>query len=76
METSVDTTELNENWKTKALLIGAGIGALVGLGGAYLLIQNADKRGKQVEVTSKKGLKLGLILLGFLRQVAQLDDGD
>ena len=76
METSVGASELNDSWKTKTLLIGAALGALIGVGGAYLLIQNADKRGEQVEVTSKKGLKLGLILLGFLRQVAQLEEGD
>jgi hypothetical protein len=76
METSVDVSEPNESWKSKTLLIGAALGALVGVGGAYLLIQNADKRGEQVEVTSKSGLKLGLILLGLLRQVAQLEEGD
>jgi uncharacterized membrane protein YadS len=76
METSAGASGLNESWRTKTLLIGAALGALVGVGGAYLLIQNADKRGEQVEVSSKKGLKLGLILLGLLRQVAQLEEGD
>ncbi len=75
MDNNGEGREANGDWKTKTLLYGALIGAVVGVGGAYLLIQNAEKRGEQVEVSSREGLKLGLILLGLLRQVAQLGEG-
>lgn len=68
----------NENtnsWKAKTLLLGALIGALTGLGTAYLLTQKAEKEGETLSLTSGQGLKLGLLILGTLRQVLQLDDG-
>ena len=34
---------MNENWKTRTLLIGAAVGIVSGLIGAYILIQAADK---------------------------------
>ncbi|HEY5571674.1 MAG TPA: hypothetical protein VIK64_01560, partial [Anaerolineales bacterium] len=62
------------SWKTKTMVAGAVVGALIGVSGAYLLIQNADKRGERVEVTTGSGIKLGLLLLGLLRQIAQLGE--
>jgi hypothetical protein len=48
---------------------------LIGVGGAYLLIQNAEKQGNVVSVTAGDGVKLGLMVLGVLRQVAALGEG-
>ncbi|HEY42648.1 MAG TPA: hypothetical protein G4O11_01570, partial [Anaerolineae bacterium] len=42
--------DVNPNWKTKTLLIGSIIGALTGLGAAYLLIQQAERRGEQPKI--------------------------
>ena len=64
-----------DNWKTKALLIGAGVGLLAGLGAAYMLVQRAEKDGGRPELSAGEGIKLGLLVLGLLRQVAQLGDG-
>jgi len=58
------------------LLMGALIGALTGLGAAYLLTKNAEKEGETLSLTSGQGLKLGLLILGTLRQIIQLDDGE
>lgn len=74
MSTTIDMSGADESWKTKTMVAGAVVGALVGVTGAYLLIQNADKRGEQIEVTPGSGIKLGLLLLGLLRQVAQLGE--
>ncbi len=70
----IEKTE-NSSWKSQTLLIGAVIGALTGLGTAYFLIQNAEKEGESFSFSSGQGLKLGLLILGTLRQVMQLDDG-
>ncbi len=60
--------------KRKIILAGALIGALVGAGAAYVLARNAEKEGKPLQVTTTQGMKLGMLLLGTLRQIAQLDD--
>lgn len=65
----------NDNaWKTKTLLIGAALGALTGLGAAYLLVQKAKREDGRPELSAGEGIKLGLLLLGMLRQVAQLGE--
>lgn len=66
--------KVNTSWKSKALTIGALIGALTGLGTAYFLVKNAEKEGETLSLSSGQGVKLGLLLLGTLRQVMQLDD--
>lgn len=76
MESDLENRGADESWKSKTLLTGAVVGALVGVSGAYLLIQNAEKSGKQVEVTTGSGLRLGLLLLGLLRQIAQIGEGE
>ncbi len=65
----------NENWRTKTLLLGGLIGAAVGLGAAYLLIQRAEKEHGKVQMNAGEGIKLGLLVLGLMRQVAQLGEG-
>ena len=65
----------NVSWKSKTILVGAVIGALTGIGTAYFLIQNAEKDGESFSFSSGQGLKLGLLILGTLRQVMQMDDG-
>jgi len=63
-----------ENWKTKAMLLGAILGIISGVGAAYLLIQRAERDGTKPKLTFGEGIKLGLLVLGLLRQVAQLGD--
>lgn len=65
----------NANWRTKTLVLGGIIGAAVGLGAAYLLIQRAEKEQGKLEMSAGEGIKLGLLVLGLLHQVAQLGEG-
>ncbi|MBL7162237.1 MAG: hypothetical protein ISS57_06500 [Anaerolineales bacterium] len=61
----------SDNWKTRILIIGAVIGALTGLGTAYLLIQRADEEAG-LKMTPGEGAKLGVSVFSFLRQITQL----
>ncbi len=71
-----ETKPTQENWKTKTLIIGTLLGALVGAGAAYLLIQRAAREDSKVSLSAGEGVKLGLLIFGLLRQVAQLGEGE
>lgn len=75
MNEKVEMEQATDNWKVKTLIAGALIGTLIGIGAAYLLVQKAEKVNDRVSVTAGEGIKLGLTVLGLLRQVTQLGDG-
>ncbi len=63
------------NWQTKALIVGGVLGALTGLGAAYLYIQSMEKSEQRASFKAGDGVKIGLLVLGLMRSVAQLGDG-
>ena len=63
------------NWKANTLLLGAVIGALTGVGAAYLLIKRAESQGEQPRLGTGEGVKLGLMVLGLLKRVGELGAG-
>ncbi len=67
--------ETQDDWKMKVLIIGGLVGVLTGLGAAYLLIQRAEREETAPQLSAGEGVKLGLLVLGLLRQVTQLGDG-
>ena len=71
-----DITNMENNWITQVLAIGTVVGALTGLAGAYLLVQRSKNKGVPPNLSSKEGLRLGLLVFGLLRQVALLGDDD
>lgn len=73
---ALNTGKDERNWQGRTLIIGALIGALVGVGAAYLLVQRAEKEASSVRLGAGEGIKLGLLALGLLRQVAQLGEGN
>jgi hypothetical protein len=62
-----------ENQNVKIMALGTIIGALVGLGAAYLLLQRIDEEGN-LNLGSKEGVKLGISVFSFFRQITQLGD--
>ena len=70
----VEVTQLNNSWKTQALVIGGVVGALVGIGAALLLTRNAEQRGTQLAITPGKGVRLGVLLAGLLRSIVSLGE--
>jgi hypothetical protein len=61
------------NWKTRTLIIGVLAGALTGLGVAFVLVQRAEREGGVVQLRTSEGLKLGMGVLGLMRQMGQID---
>lgn len=76
MDNNEEHINQEEQWKSKVLLLGGVVGALTGLLGAYLLIQNAERQNATPELSAGEGVKLGVLVLGLLRQVSQLGTGD
>lgn len=63
------------NSKAPTLLVSSIVGALVGLGVGMMLIKRAEETDGAAAITAGEGVSLGLMVLGLLRQVAQLGDG-
>jgi hypothetical protein len=62
-----------EDQRGKILALGSIIGALVGLGAAYLILQRMDEQG-ELKISSREGVKLGISIFTFFRQITQLGD--
>lgn len=62
------------DWRSRALVAGGVLGALAGLGAAYLYVQSAEKSGEELNFKAGDGVKIGLLVLGLMRSVAQLGE--
>jgi hypothetical protein len=62
------------SWKSMALVVGAALGALAGLAAAFMLVRRAERRGESLSVSTGEGLRIGLLVMGLLREVAALPD--
>jgi hypothetical protein len=60
--------------KAITLAIGGVMGALIGLAGAYLLVQNAERDNKPIEISPGEGIRLAVLIFGLLRSVATLHE--
>jgi len=65
-------TESTQSFETKVLVGGALLGAMVGLAGAFSMIKNNERKGTELNVSAGEGVKLSLIIMALLRQVAEL----
>lgn len=60
------------NWKRNVLIVGAIIGAIVGVVAANMLVKEARENDNEKALTPSKGLQLGMLVLGLLRQITSL----
>lgn len=60
------------NWRNKTMIIGAVAGLLIGLAGAYIVIQRSEQLDIRPELSAGDGVKIGLGVLGVLRLVADI----
>ncbi len=70
----IETPPPSTMWKYKAIVIGGLIGALVGMGAAYLLTKRAEQKGQSLAITPVKGVQLGVMLAGLLRSILSLGE--
>lgn len=62
------------SWKMKTLLLGTVLGAVTGLGAAFLLTRRAEERGEPLAITSGEGLRIGVLIAGLLRSILMISD--
>jgi len=70
---TADESRIKENQSGRILAMGTLIGALIGLGAAYLILQRVDEEGN-VQLGPKEGVKLGVSVFSFFRQITQLGE--
>ena len=60
--------------KTKTLLFGSAIGALIGVVAAYILLKKSDLKEDSPTLTTGQGVKIGLGILGLLKLVSDFPE--
>jgi hypothetical protein len=64
----------DDTLKVRTLIIGGVVGALVGLGAAFLLTKRAEQKGTPLAITPGKGVQLGVMVAGLMRSLLSLSD--
>jgi hypothetical protein len=67
--------------RTGVLLAGGVIGALAGVGAAYLLLAARDRRRRETDedlplISAGSAMKLGVLLFGLFRQIDEIARGE
>jgi nitrate reductase gamma subunit len=70
----VEDTVPDNSWKVKTLVAGGILGALVGVGAAFLLTKRAEQKGTPLALTPNKGVQLGVMIAGLLRSILSLGE--
>ena len=60
--------------KSRVILSGVLLGAVIGLIGAILLTRRAEKNDRETAITAGEGIKIGALVFGLLRAIASLGD--
>lgn len=71
---NIEMQRADQSWKARTLAVGAVLGALTGLGAAYLLTRRAEQSGKTLSISPNKGVQLGMLIAGLLRSILSLGD--
>lgn len=65
----------DSNWRTKTLILGAVVGALIGVGTAYLLARTAEESGGgPPQISTGDAIKSAIGIVGLVRGIASLGD--
>jgi len=58
--------------KTTTIIIGTLLGAFLGYNVASLLVKQAEETGRKTPINAQQGLKLGMSVWGFLREITKI----
>lgn len=61
---------MENNWKTKTMIMGVVIGAIAGAVSAFLMIKRAEEQDSQPKLSPGEGVQVGLGILGLMRLIA------
>lgn len=67
-----DNVHFDLDWKTKALIVGGAVGALVGVGAAYLYVRRIEESGDEPAIATKDAMTIGFSLVSLLKQIANI----
>ena len=70
----IEQPQPDNSWKLQTLIIGGVLGALTGLGAAYLLTRRAEQKGTPLSITPAKGVQLSVMIAGLLRSILNLGE--
>ena len=62
------------SWKNRTMIIGAVLGAVMGVAAAMIVIERATRENVRPSMSAGDGVKLGLGVLGLMRLIADLGD--
>jgi hypothetical protein len=63
------------SWKSRTLIIGCIIGAIAGLGAAYIMVRRAEEAQTKPQLTTGDGVKIGMGLAGVFKLISDLGTG-
>jgi len=72
--TNKEIVAIDPKRKNITLAIGGVAGALIGLAGAYMLVQNAERQNEPIEISTGEGVKLAVLIVSLLPSIATLHD--
>jgi hypothetical protein len=64
------------DWRAKAYVVGGLVGAIVGIGAAYLYVNAAEAQEDTPDLKPGEAVGIGLAVLGLLRQIAGIRASD
>jgi tetrahydromethanopterin S-methyltransferase subunit D len=67
-----DKVNFDLDWKTKAFIVGGVVGALAGVGAAYLYVRRIEESGDEPAMATKDVMTIGFSLVSLLKQIANI----
>jgi len=61
----------NNQWKRNTYIFGGLIGAIIGVISAVLIVRSVDEGDENQAITPARGMKLGMLVMNFLRQISK-----